>query len=415
MSALAETVEDALAGDRLARRNAPVLAVTQALAGGNNTVLVATAGIVGTMLAPDKGLATLPISIFVLGMWMGTLPLGVLARRLGRRNALQIGTACGVLNGLICCLAVLQGSFLLFNVGAMFGGFYASAHQSYRFAAADTASDEFRPKAISWVLLGGVLAGVVGAQLVIATQDLWPPYLFAATYLGQSTLALISAGVLMFVNIPKPPPRSVAGDGRPLSEIARQPRFVVAVACGVASYAMMNLVMTSAPLAMVMCNHTITQAALGLQWHVLGMYAPSFITGTLISRFGIERVTGVGLALIVVAALIGIAGISLWHFWIGLALLGVGWNFAFIGATTMVTQCHRANERNKVQAFNDFLVFGTMAIASFSSGQLLASFGWATVNEVVFPVVLAAGALLLWSALRGRTPPDVRERTASTA
>jgi predicted MFS family arabinose efflux permease len=415
MSALAETVGDALAGDRLARRNALVLAVTQALAGGNNTVLVATAGIVGTMLAPDKGLATLPISIFVLGMWMGTLPLGVLARRLGRRNALQIGTGCGVLNGLICCLAVLQGSFLLFNVGAMFGGFYASAHQSYRFAAADTASEEFRPKAISWVLLGGVLAGVVGAQLVIATQDLWPPYLFAATYLGQSTLALISAGVLMFVNIPKPPPRSVAGDGRPLSEIARQPRFVVAVACGVASYAMMNLVMTSAPLAMVMCNHTITQAALGLQWHVLGMYAPSFITGTLISRFGIERVTGVGLALIVVAAMIGIAGISLWHFWIGLALLGVGWNFAFIGATTMVTQCHRANERNKVQAFNDFLVFGTMAIASFSSGQLLASFGWATVNEVVFPVVLAAGALLLWSALRGRTPPDARERTASTA
>jgi predicted MFS family arabinose efflux permease len=415
MSALAETVGDVLAGDRLARRNALVLAVTQALAGGNNTVLVATAGIVGTILAPDKGLATLPISIFVLGMWMGTLPLGVLARRLGRRNALQIGTACGVLNGLTCCLAVLQGSFLLFNIGALLGGFYASAHQSYRFAAADTASDAFRPKAISWVLLGGVLAGVVGAQLVIATQDLWPPYLFAATYLGQSTLALISAGVLMFVNIPKPPPRSVAGDGRPLSEIARQPRFVVAVACGVASYAMMNLVMTSAPLAMVMCNHSITQAALGLQWHVLGMYAPSFITGTLISRFGIERVTGVGLALILVAALIGIAGISLWHFWIGLTLLGVGWNFAFIGATTMVTQCHRPNERNKVQAFNDFLVFGSMAIGSFSSGQLLASFGWATVNEVVFPVVLAAGALLLWSALRGRTPPDLRERNASTA
>jgi MFS family permease len=206
----------------------------------------------------------------------------------------------------------------------------------------------------------------------------------------------------MFLNIPRPPPRSAAGEGRPLFAIARQPRFVVAVACGVASYAMMNLVMTSAPLAMVMCDHTVTQAALGLQWHVLGMYAPSFITGTLISRFGIERVTGTGLALIVIAALIGIAGISLWHFWIGLALLGVGWNFAFIGATTMVTLCYRPNERNKVQAFNDFLVFGSMAIGSFSSGQLLASFGWTMVNEVVFPVVLAAGALLLWGALRGR-------------
>ncbi len=402
MSAVAEPVADALAGDRLARRNALVLAFAQALAGGNNTVLVATAAIVGTMLAPDKGLATLPISVFVLGMWMGTLPMGMLARRLGRRNALQIGTGCGVLTGLICCVAVLQGSFFLFNVGAVFSGFYASAHQSYRFAAADTASDEFRPKAISWVLFGGILAGVVGAQLVIATQNLWPPYLFAATYIGQSALALVAGGVMMFVNIPKPPPRSAVGDGRPLSEIAREPRFIVAVACGVAAYSMMNLVMTSAPLAMVMCNHSITDATLGLQWHVLGMYAPSFITGALITRFGLERITGLGFALIIVAAGIGIAGISLWHFWIGLALLGVGWNFAFIGATTMVTHCHQPNERNKVQAFNDFLVFGSMAIGSFSSGQLLASFGWATVNEVVFPVVLAASALLLWSALRRR-------------
>ncbi len=402
MSAVAEPVADALTGDRLARRNALVLAIAQALAGGNNTVLVATAAIVGTMLAPDKGLATLPISIFVLGMWMGTLPMGVLARRLGRRNALQIATVCGVLTGLICCVAVLQGSFLLFNIGAVFSGFYAAGHQSYRFAAADTASDEFRARAISWVLVGGIFAGVVGAQLVIATQNLWPPYLFAATYIGQSALALIAGAVLMFVNIPKPPPRSVVGDGRPLLEIARKPRFIVAVVCGVAAYSMMNLVMTSAPLAMVMCNHSVTDATLGLQWHVLGMYAPSFFTGTLIARFGLERVTGLGFALIIVAAAIGIAGISLWHFWIGLALLGVGWNFAFIGATTMVTHCHRPNERNKVQAFNDFLVFGSMAIGSFSSGQLLASFGWATVNEVVFPVVLAAGALLVWSGLRRR-------------
>jgi MFS family permease len=164
----------------------------------------------------------------------------------------------------------------------------------------------------------------------------------------------------------------------------------------------MNMVMTSAPLAMVMCNHSVTEATLGLQWHVLGMYAPSFITGTLIARFGLERITGLGLTLIVVAAVIGIAGISLWHFWIALTLLGVGWNFALIGATTMVTTCHRPDERNRVQAFNDFLVFGSMAISSFSSGALLVSFGWTTVNEVVFPVVLAAAALLAWGALRGR-------------
>ena len=409
MSALAQPVVDVAADDHLARRNARVLAIAQALAGGNSTVLVATAGIVGTMLAPDKSLATLAISIYVLGMWMGTLPLGALARRLGRRNALQIGTVCGVLTGLICCLAVLQGSFLLFNVGAVFSGLYASAHQSYRFAAADTASEAFRPKAISWVLFGGVVAAIVGPQLVIATQDLWPPYLFAATYLGQSALALISAGVLMFVNIPKPPPRSSAGEGRSLAEIAKQPRFVVAVACGVAAYSMMNLMMTSAPLAMVMCNHSVTDATLGLQWHVLGMYAPSFATGALISRFGLQRVTGAGLALIIVAALIGIAGISLWHFWIALALLGVGWNFAFIGATTMVTHCHRPNERNKVQAFNDFLVFGSMALGSFASGALLVNFGWSAVNEIVFPVALAATALLIWGALRGRSrSPDAR-------
>jgi len=403
MSALAEPVLTVAEGDRLARRNALVLAVTQALAGGNNSVLVATAGIVGIMLAPDKGLATLPISFLALGTWAGTLPMGALARRLGRRSALQIGTISGVLTGLICCIAVLQGSFLLFNIGAVFSGFYASAHQSYRFAAADTASEAFRPKAISWVLLGGVMAGIVGPQLVIATKELWPPYLFAATYIGQSALALVAAGVLMLLSIPKPPPRSQVGDGRPLAEIAREPRFIVAVVCGVASYAMMNLVMTSAPLAMVMCNHSVTDATLGLQWHVLGMYAPSFITGSLIARFGIERITGLGLVIILLAAVIGIAGISIWHFWSALALLGVGWNFAFIGATTMVTACHRPNERNKVQAFNDFLVFGSMAIGSFSSGMLLANFGWATVNEVVFPVVLAAGALLLWGALRNRT------------
>jgi MFS family permease len=400
MSALAETVVDAAAGDRLARRNAMVLAVTQALAGGNNAVLVATAGIVSTTLAPETSLATLPLSIFVLGLWSGTLPLGVLARRLGRRNALQIGTACGVLAGAILCVAVLQGSFLLFNIGAVFNGLYASAHNSYRFAAADTASDAFRPKAISWVLLGGVLAGVVGAQLVIATKDLWP--LFAATYVGQALIALASGGVLMLLNIPKPPPRSTVGDGRPLAEIARQPRFIVAVACGVAAYSMMNMVMTSAPLAMVMCNHSVTEATLGLQWHVIGMYAPSFITGTLIARFGVERIAGLGLALILASAAIGLAGISLWHFWITLTLLGVGWNFALIGATTMVTACYQPNERNKVQAFNDFLIFGSMAVSSVSSGALLMTFGWATVNEVVFPVTLAAAALLIWGTLRGR-------------
>jgi len=404
MSAIAAAPAELVPDDRLARRNALVLAVAQALAGANNTVLVATGGLVGAMLAPDRGLATLPITVYVAGMWLGTLPVGMLAQRFGRRTTFQIGTVFGVLTGLVCCLAVLQASFPLFLLGALFSGFYAAAHQAYRFAAADTASEAFRPKAISWVMVGGIASAILGSQLVIVSKDLWLPYMFAGTYLAQALLALVSMAVLTLVSIPKPPARVDGHGGRALAEIARQPRFIAAVTCGVASYAMMNLVMTSAPLAMVDCNHSVTEATLGLQWHVLGMFAPSFFTGGLIMRFGVERIVALGFGLIVLASGIAIAGIGLWHFWIALALLGVGWNFAFIGATTMVTQCHRANERNRVQAFKDFMVFGAVALASFSSGKLLASFGWTAVNEVVFPVVLAAGALLAWTMLRARAP-----------
>ena len=221
MSALAEPALDAATGDRLARRNAVVLSVAQALAGGNNTVLIATAGIVGTMLAPDKGLATLPISVFVFGMWISTLPMGWLARNLGRRTALQIGTVSGILTGLICCVAVLQGSFLLFNIGAIFSGFYAAAHQSYRFAAADTASDAFKAKAISWVLVGGVFGAVVGPQLVIATKDLWQPYLFAASYIAQSA---VRAGRRRRADVPEnSAPAAANGDERGPAVVRNRP------------------------------------------------------------------------------------------------------------------------------------------------------------------------------------------------
>jgi predicted MFS family arabinose efflux permease len=403
MSSSVEAAAPLLTDDRLARRNALVLAGAQALAGANNTVMVATGGIVGAMLAPDKAYATLPVTIFVIGMWQGALPMGALARRFGRRTAFQIGTIAGVLTGLTCCLAVLYSSFLLLNIGAFFSGLYASGHVAYRFAAADTASDAFRPKAISWVLIGGIAAGILGPQLLIATKDIWPPYLFAASYLAQACVAVAAAGVLLLVKIPRPPPLTLSNAGRPLAVIARQPRFITAVICGVASYAMMNMVMTSAPLAMVMCNHSVTDATLGMQWHVIAMYAPSFITGSLILRFGVERVVACGLALIAASAAIGIHGISIAHFWSALVLLGIGWNFAFIGATTMVTQCHRSEERNKVQSLNDFLVFGSMAVGSFASGNVLARFGWATVNEIVFPVVLAAAALLLWLSFRSKS------------
>jgi MFS family permease len=399
-----ETPANIVSDDRLAKRNALVLAVAQALAGGNNAVIVATSGIAGASLAPDPGLATVPISAMVVGMWVGALPIGMMAKNYGRRFALQVGSVFGVLAGFVSCVAMLQGSFPQLILGTFCGGLYAAAHQSYRFAAADTASEAFRPKAISYVMAGGLFAAFVGAQLVIFTKDLWQPFLFAATYLGQAAVALLAAGVLVFLRIPKP---SKAGHheatARPLSEIARQSRFIVAVVCGVASYGIMNLIMTSAPLAMVVeCGHSVTESTLGLQWHVLAMYGPSFFTGTLISRFGTKPVVGAGLGLIAASAIVGLLGTSVAHFWAVLILLGLGWNFGFIGATAMVTECHRPAERNKVQAFNDFLVFGSMAVTSFSSGKLLATIGWVAVNITAFPIILVAGTLLFWLALRPR-------------
>jgi predicted MFS family arabinose efflux permease len=401
MSAVAEPILPAHIDDNLARRNAMVLAVAQALAGGNNTVIVSTASIVGAVLSPDKGLATLPITCMVIGMWLGTLPVGVLAKRLGRRFALQTGSLFGMLSGVISYSAVIQGNFWLLLVGTFCGGLYAAAHQSYRFAAADTASEAYRPKVVSWVLAGGVFAAVIGPQLVIFTKDLLPPHLFAASYLGQSACAVLAAIVLQFVKVPPVAPERIVR-ARPLLAIVKAPRFIVAVACGVASYAMMNMVMTSAPLAMVGCGHSVTDAALGIQWHVLAMYAPSFVTGSFIARFGVERITGIGLALVALSGVVGIAGLSVAHFWTVLILLGLGWNLAFIGATTMVTQCHRPDERNKVQAFNDFLIFGSMALSSFSSGQLLEYVGWTAINEVIFPTVFVAAAMLVWLVARRR-------------
>ncbi len=401
MTVVVEPLPHAAENDKLARRNALVLAAAQALAGGNNTVIVSTTSIVGAVLAPDKGLATLPITAMVFGMWLGTLPVGVLARRFGRRFALQTGSLFGILSGFISYTAMLHGSFWLMIAGTFCGGLYAAAHQSYRFAAADTASETFRSKAISYVLAGGVFAALLGPQLVIWTKDLLPPYMFAASFLGQSACALLAAIVLQFVQLPQG--RAIEHtSSRRLLQIVRQPLFIVAAACGMASYGMMNMVMTSAPLAMVDCGHSVTDATLGIQWHVMSMYAPSFFTGVLIARFGVERIAGIGLTMIAGTGVIALSGITVAHFWIALSLLGIGWNFAFIGATTMVIQCHRAHERNTVQSFNDFLIFGSMAVASFSSGQMLAYLGWAAINELIFPVILTALALLVW--LRWRRP-----------
>ncbi|SMF71377.1 Predicted arabinose efflux permease, MFS family [Azospirillum oryzae] len=377
------------------------LVIAQALAGANAIVVYATGAIVGNTLAPSPALATLPISIFVVGMAVCTLPAGTIARRFGRRAAFLAGTGCGVLVGLLSSLAILFGSFWLFCAAMIPGGAYAAVVLSFRFAAADCTSAERRPRAMSVVMAGGVVAGVVGPQLVTHTMNLWPPHLFAATYVAQAAVAAVSALVLLGVRLPKPTAAEVAG-GRPLGAILRQPRFVTAVICGVVSYLLMNFLMTAAPLAMRLCGLPQESANLGLQWHVIAMYAPSFFTGRLIGRFGSPRMVAAGLTLIAAASAVGLSGQDVAHFWFSLILLGVGWNFGFLGASALVLDCHRPEEKTRVQSLNDFLVFGTMAFGSFASGSLLTSYGWDTVLRISFvPLVLATVALMVTAMYRG--------------
>ena len=362
MSAVAEPIRHVTVDDALARRNAMVLSAAQALGGANNTIIFSTASIVGSVIAPDKGLATLPITCMVIGMWLGTLPVGMLARHFGRRAALQIGSLLGVASGLISYHAVMTGDFWLLLVRHLLRRALRRRLPVLPLRRRRYRQRSYRPKVVSWVLAGGVFAAVLGPQIVIFTKDLLTPFTFAASYLAQSACAVVAMLVLHFVKIPKLA-AARAHAARPLSEIARQPRFIVAVACGVTAYATMNLLMTSAPLAMVGCGHSVTDATLGIQWHVLAMYGPSFVTGTLAARFGVIRITAIGLGLLVLTGIVGITGLSVAHFWTALVLLGLGWNLAFIGATTLVTECHRPEERTKVQSFNDFLIFGSMAVA----------------------------------------------------
>jgi MFS family permease len=377
------------------RGNVLRLAVAQALAGANSTVVYATGAIVGNTLAPSKALATLPISVFVVGMAACTLPAGAIARRHGRRAAFLTGTGCGVLVGLLAALAVVLGSFWLFCAATFFGGAYAAVVLSFRFAAADCVPAERRARALSAVMAGGVFAGVIGPQLVTYTMDLWQPHLFAATFVAQAAVAALCAFVLLGVRVPMPTAAEVAG-GRPLGAIVRQPRFITAVICGVVSYTLMNFIMTAAPLAMRLCGLPQEASNWGLQWHIIAMYGPGFFTGRLIARFGAPRVVSAGLALTAASAAIGLTGVEVAHFWLTLILLGLGWNFSFIGASAMVLECHRPEEKTRVQSLNDFIVFGTMAVGSFSSGGILTAYGWDTVLWVSFgPLVLASAALAM--------------------
>jgi predicted MFS family arabinose efflux permease len=383
------------------QRNLGLLIAAQSLGGASPPIIISLGGLVGQMLSSTPTAATLPVSLYQLGLALSTLPAAWLMHRSGRRTAYALGATMGVLSGLVAATGIAHSSFALFCLGTALAGFYGACVQSYRFAAADTVGAPSRhASAISRVMVGGLIAAVIGPQLVIWTRDALPGTPFAGSFYSQAALALLALPLLLALRLPPAPPPASAADARPLRVIARTPQFIVAAIAGVVSYGLMSFLMTAAPMAMVGCGHTVGEAALGVQWHVLSMYGPSFFTGRLIARFGKRTITGLGLALIAASGLLALMGLTLTHFWGSLVLLGLGWNFGFIGATSMLTECYRPCERAKVQALNDFLVFGTVATASFGSGQLLHTAGWSGINTGILPLVGVVLALLLWQGWR---------------
>lgn len=397
------------------RSNIWRLSIAQALAGANSVVAYATGAIVGNNLAPAPWLATLPLSIFVVGMALCILPAGAIAGRHGRRAAFLSGAGAGVLAGLLAVVAMYvdgASGFWLFCLSTFFGGAYAAVVLSFRFAAADAVAPARKAQALSLVMAGGVAAGIVGPQLVNWTMHLLPQPMFVATFYAQAAVAALSAIILFGVRLPKPTVTTTGG-GRPLATIVRQPRFIAAATCGAISYTLMNFLMTAAPLAMHMHGHSLASSNLGLQWHVIAMFAPSFFTGRFIARFGAERVMMVGLLLIGISAAVGLGGMDVAHFWWTLILLGLGWNFGFLGASALVLECHSEAEKTRVQSVNDFIVFGLMALGSFVSGGILSAYGWNTVLWVSFPplaITVVALAVLQFRAKPALSPAEPVEQ-----
>jgi MFS family permease len=379
----------------LQRSNIVRLATAQALGGGNSVIVYATGAVVGDVLAPDKSLATLPISIFVIGMAICTLPAGIIAQRFGRRPVFMLGALCGGLMGLMAALGIYLSSFVIFSASMLLAGAYAAMVLSLRFAAAECVPEERQPRALSIVMAAGLVAGVVGPQTVTFTMHLWSPYLFMATYVAAAVMAVVSAVALQGVVVHHLPIIK-RHSGRPMSALLKQPRLLLAMLYGVISYMLMNFLMTSAPLAMKHEHLPVESSNLALQWHVIAMYAPSFFTGALISRLGATRVVVMGLMFTGASAVVGMLGVQAYHFYLSLMLLGIGWNFGFVGASALVLQCHEPDERNRVQALNDFVVFGAMVLGSFASGGLLNRYGWKVICGLAFlPLVLGLGTLLI--------------------
>ena len=389
-------------------RNVWLLVMAQALGAASVPIIISLGGIIGQRLTDTPSLSTLPVSVFSLGLALSTIPAALLMRRFGRRSTYALGALMGLGAGLVAAFGIMRESFWLFCAGTLIAGFYAACVQSYRFAASDSVAPPQRAKTISRIMVGGLVAAVIGPQVVIWTRDALPGAPFAGSFFGQAGLALLALPLLLLLRIPPPQTSTAEGAARSLSSIARRPEFFVAVTAGVVSYGAMSFIMTAAPIAMIGCGHTVGASVLGIQWHVLAMFAPSFFTGHLIARFGKIAVTSAGLLLIAISGLLALSGLELLHFWGSLILLGLGWNFGFIGATAMVTDVYAPSERAKVQALNDFLIFGTSALASFSSGHFLGSAGWNAINAALMPIVAATVLMLAWLARRGTLSLDSR-------
>jgi MFS family permease len=397
--------EVSAAEDRQARNNTLVLIAAQAFGGAAPAINITLAGLTGTyLLGADKSLATLPVSTFLVGVALGAFPAAMLMRRVGRRAGFISGTFVGVAGGIFSGFSVMAGSFLGLVIGSMISGLAISFIHQYRFAAADTGSPAFRARAVSWVLAGGIGAGVIGPQVAIFSADLLAPIPFAGAFFAMSAVSFVGMFPLLLLRGAGRPPSSREADsgGRPLLEIAMQPRFIVALVCAIGSYCLMSLLMTAAPLAMVAHQHGQANAALGIQWHVLGMFAPSFITGALIARFGPEVIMTAGFLLLALCAGVALAGVDLMNFWLALILLGIGWNFGFLGATMMLTQTYAPEEKSKVQGVSDFLVFGSVAATSLLSGRLFATMGWGWINLAALPIVAVCLLALMFTLLRQR-------------
>jgi len=385
------TASAAMSDEHAARRTAIVLATSQAIVGSAAPISMSVGGLAGYyLLDADKSLATAPVTAFTLGVALAAIPAAAVVKRIGQRAGFIFGCGVTALAGIVSTLALFQSSFWLFTFGLLLVGAGGAFVQQFRFAAADNVPPAFKARAISFVMAGGVLTAILGPQIVIFTREALAPVMFAGSFASIVALAALGALILSFLpRVTAASGRSAAADlpARPLGEIVRQPLFAVGLLCAVGSYALMSLVMTGAPLAMVGCGFSPDQATLGISWHVMAMFAPSFFTGRLIARFGRERIVAFGLVLLVGCAMVALSGIALWQFWSALILLGLGWNFGFIGATAMVADTYRLSEKGKVQGLHDFILFGFVALASLMSGQIYNAWGWDALNWIVFPVV----------------------------